>query len=203
MTANNSAVEGSAHMRSQLPGTWQEPHRDEPFPPREAQGLWTDQAILKLESVASTYGAYITYKDLGDHLFETTKVRTTNLLPRWIRVTLINVLDYCDERNLPAITALVVQKGSGMVGPGFNAWLERKNRSRMEDAYALEFLAAKERFECYRLYCPHVPDNAVPMPTPQLARKVNAGTVKWPCAQPPCSSCGRPLKFYEPCPACS
>lgn len=189
-------------MTSQLPGTWQEPHRDVPFPPREAQRLWTDQAILKLESVASIYGGYITYGELRDHLFEATNVRTANLLPRWIRVTLINVLDYCKERNLPAITALVVQKHSGMVGPGFNAWLERQDKGRIDDEYELESAAAKERLASYRLYGPDVPDDAVPMPTPRLAQKVNAGKFEWRWSPPPCSNCGRPLKFYEPCPVC-
>ena len=189
-------------MTSQLPGTWQEPHRDVPFPPPEARRLWTEQAILKLESVASTYGGYITYQALGDHLFETTRVRTTNFLPRWITYPLFDVLDHCEERGLPAITALVVRKGSGMVGPGFNAWLRSKGQGPIDDEVEREVVAAKERLASYRLYCPDVPGNAVPMPTPQLARRVNAETVEWPWAPPPCSSCGRPLNFYEPCPVC-
>ncbi|MFC4904629.1 hypothetical protein [Kocuria oceani] len=190
-------------MTSQLPGTWHEPHREVLFPPYEAQRLWTEQAIPKLESVASTYGGYITYGDLGDHLFETTKVRTTNLLPRWIRFTLHNVLDYCDERNLPATTALVVQKESGRVGPGFNAWLQLQNRRPIDNVDELEAVAAQERLASYRLYCPDVPDNAVPMPTPQLGKRINSGDVEWPWAAPPCASCGGPLKFYEPCRVCN
>ncbi|MFI7742927.1 hypothetical protein [Kocuria rhizosphaericola] len=189
-------------MTSQLPGTWQEPHRETPFPPPEAQRLWTEQAISKLEFVASTYGGYITYGDLRDHLFESTKVRTTNLLPRWIRVTLIKVLEDCDVRNLPAITALVVQRESGMVGRGFSAWLQLQNRGPIDNEVELEWIAAKERLASYRLYCSDVPANAVPMPTPQLGKKVNLGYVEWPCAAPPCLSCGRSLQFYETCPDC-
>lgn len=190
-------------MTSQLPGTWQEPHREVPFPPREARRLWAEQAIPKLQSVASTYGGYITYQDLGDHLFETTKVRTTNLLNRWITNPLFDVIDHCVEHDLPAITALVVRKQSGMVGPGFNAWLQRQNRGPIDDDYELEKVAAQERLAAYRLYCPDVPDDAVPLPTPQLAKKINAGSVDWPWVAPPCRSCGRSLQFYENCPSCS
>ena len=189
-------------MTSQLPGTWQEPHREVPFPPREARKLWAEQAIPKLQSVASTYGGYITYQDLGQHLFETTKVRTTNLLNRWITNPLFDVLDHCVEHDLPAITALVVRKQSGMVGPGFNDWFRRRNRGPADNEVELEAFAAEERLASYRLYCPDVPDNAVPMPTPRLARAVHTGTVEWPWAPPPCSGCGRPLNFYELCPAC-
>ncbi|WP_229586619.1 hypothetical protein [Kocuria sp. CCUG 69068] len=190
-------------MTSQLPGTWREPHREKQFPFEEAKELWAEQAILKLESVASTYGGHITYQELGDHLFESTKVLTTSLLPRWIRHPLYRVLQECKERNLPAVTALVVQKGSGRVGPGFNFWLDLQNRGPIDNEDELEAAAARERLAAYRLYCPDVPDNAVAMPTPQLAKRVNAGHVKWPCAPPPCLSCGRPLKFYEPCPVCN
>lgn len=108
-------------MASQLPGTWQEPHREVPFPPQEARRVWTEQAISKLQSVASTYGGYITYQSLGDHLFEATRVHTSNLLNRWITNPLFDVLDHCVENDLPALTALVVRKESGMAGPGFNA----------------------------------------------------------------------------------
>lgn len=189
-------------MVNQLPGTWREPHREVPFDPHEARTLWKEEAIVKLESVASTYGGYITYRNLGNHLFETTQVRTTNFLPRWIRHPLYEILDYCDDHGLPAITALVVQKESGMVGPGFNAWLRLQNCSPRDDVYELEAVAAQQRLASYHLYSQNVPDNAVPMPTPQLAKKVNAGTVDWPWASPPCSTCGRPLQFYESCLAC-
>lgn len=189
-------------MANQLPGTWREPHREVPFDPHEARTLWKEEAILKLESVASTYGAYITYQDLGSHLFETTQVRTTNFLPRWIRHPLYDVLDYCDEHGLPAITALVVQKSFGMVGPGFSAWLRLKNQGPTDNDVEREVAAAQERLASYRLFCPDVPENAVPMPTPHLAKRVNAGTVEWPWAAPTCSNCGRPLRFNELCPAC-
>lgn len=121
---------------------------------------------------------------------------------RWITNPLFDVLDHCVENELPALTALVVRKESGMVGPGFNAWLQRLNRGRADDVYQLETVAAQERLKTYRLYCLDVPDNAVPMPTPPLAKKVNAGGVSWPWTAPPCRSCGRPLRFYELCPSC-
>lgn len=188
-------------MANTLPGTWKEPHREEPFPPGRAQDVWTEEAIPKLDELSKTPWDYILYSELGAYLFEVTGVHTTNWLPRWIRHTLWNVLVHCHENGRPATPALVVRKKTGMVGPGFTAWLELKGRTPIKDLVQLEEVAARERLECYRMHT-DLPKDTVPFPTRKLAKKLNQGTVEWSLPFPTCSSCGAQMKYYEPCPRC-
>lgn len=107
-------------------------------------GTWAEATVPKLEDVASHYGDYIAYGDLAEYLFEQTQVRTDQRLDYWIRHVLGMVLDYCDAMDLPALPALVVQKRTGMVGPGFSAWLPKIGLPATQEPKVLEWVAAQE-----------------------------------------------------------
>lgn len=170
------------------PGTWREPHTDVHFPFSEALELWTKAAVPILEHVASEYGGYIFYKDLGERLFESTGVHTRTQLGNWIGKPLGGVLRYCQDRGLPALSSLVVRSGNGMVGEGFNEYLRIAGRETIDNATDLEWVAAEERLRCYRIYCPDMPADAKPHLTSEYAQTIRR---KEPKTAPPPSSCLR------------
>lgn len=169
-----------------LPGTWREPHRATAFPRDEAFRLWAEAAVPVLEKVASEYGGYITYKGFAEELFEATGVRTGQQLNYWVGDVLASVISACAERGLPELSSLVVHAGDGMVGSGFNAVLVRSGRDRIEDPYGLELAAAEERLNCYRAYCPDVPDDAEPQLTKEYAARVRRNEPVIPKVRPVC-----------------
>ncbi|MEX5256691.1 hypothetical protein [Kocuria arenosa] len=183
-----------------LPGTWREPRRDVEFPYQEALRTWSEAAIPALEKVATTHGDYITYQELAEILFERTGVKTRQLLPNWIRYVLDMVLEHCVQKQLPALTALVVNKDTGMVGEGFNAWLWRTGRSTITDPLELEKVAAKERLECYMRYASDVPENATPRLTREYKRTLDRQAPPKP--EPTCPHCMMVLPVSGQCGTC-
>lgn len=169
-----------------LPGTWREPHRDTAFPRDKAFLVWAEAAVPVLENVASKYGGYITYKGFAQELFDATGVHTGQQLNYWIGDVLASVISACAERELPELSSLVVHAGDGMDGSGSNAVLVRSGRKRVEDSYELELAAAEERLNCYRAYCPDVPDDAAPQLTEEYAARVRRKEPATPKAFPVC-----------------
>ncbi|MGQ1798108.1 hypothetical protein ACT4S5_13365 [Kocuria oceani] len=185
---------------SGLPGTWREPRRDVEFPYQEALRIWAEAAIPALEKVASTYGDYSTYQELSEILFEKTGVRTRQLLPNWIRYVLDLVLQHCVDHQLPALTALVVNKDTGMVGDGFNAWLWRTGRDSIHDPLKLEEVAAEERLQCYRQYSSKVPVDAKPQLTREYKRSLDRQAPPKPVST--CPNCMMVLPVSGQCGTC-
>lgn len=184
------------------PGTWREPYGDIPFPFSEALKLWTEATVPILEDVASTYGGYIFYKDLGERLFEKTGVHTRTQLGNWIGKPLGAVLGHCRDNGLPALSSLVVRAGNGMVGDGFNEFLRLAGREPVDDPVALEWVAAEERLNCYRLYCASLPQAAEPMLTREYAERIIQRTPRTPTRLPACPSCGTLLPVSMQCDYC-
>lgn len=184
------------------PGVWREPHRDVKFPYQDALQLWADAAIPVLENVASQYNGYIFYKDLQERLFTETGVHTTIQLPNWIGKPLGAVLHHCHERGLPALSALVVRSGSGMVGEGFNEYLRIAGREVVTDPLELEWVAAEERLKCYQRYCSEVPANAEASLTREYGERVSRRKTAVPQPLPACTSCGMVLPRSMQCDYC-
>lgn len=184
------------------PGTWREPYRDISFPFAEALKLWTEETIPILEDVASTYGGYIFYKDLGERLFERTGVHTRTQLGNWIGKPLGSVLRHCRDNSLPALSSLVVRAGTGMVGDGFNEYLRLAGREPIDDPVALEWVAAEERLNCYKHYGPPLPQGAEPMLTREYSERLIQRVPRTPSRQPTCPSCGTILPVSMQCDYC-
>ncbi|TDL41882.1 hypothetical protein [Kocuria rosea] len=170
-------------------------------------GTWAEATVPKLEDVASRYGDYIAYGKLAEYLFECTNVRTDQRLDYWIRHVLGMVLDYCDTMGLPALPALVVQKKSGMVGPGFSAWLPKIGLPPTQEPEVVEWVAAQERLKCYRHFGAVVPGEARPTPTREYAalldREERSASKRTPVPVATCSRCGTVLPMSGQCDTCS
>ncbi|PWF84870.1 hypothetical protein [Kocuria rosea] len=184
------------------PGTWREPHRQIAFPYSQALGEWTEATIPVLEEVASRVGGYITYKDLAERLFDVTGVRTRMQLGNWIGKPLGAVLWHCHDHGLPGLSSLVVHTGDGMVGEGFNEFLRIKGRAPISDSVDLEWVAAEERLNCYRHYCPDVPAGAEPALTREFAQKIERKAPEPSAPAPACAGCGMQLPVSGQCDYC-
>ncbi|PBB07189.1 hypothetical protein CKW39_14700 [Kocuria sp. WRN011] len=176
-------------------------------PHRWKLGTWAEATVPKLEDVASRCGDYISYGELAEYLFEQTNVRTDQRLDYWIRHVLGMVLDYCDTKRLPALPTLVVQKKTGMVGPGFSAWLPRIGLPATQEPKVLEWVAAQERLKCYRHFGADVPPEARPTPTREYAALLyrdERSASKWtPVPKATCPECGTVLPMSGQCDNCS
>jgi hypothetical protein len=185
-----------------LPGTWREPHRDVHIPRQEAVEVWVAAAVPLLETVASSYGDYITYKDLARAVSEASGVHTKQQLNYWMGEVLGGVIQACADRGLPELSSLVVHTGDGMVGSGFNEVLRRAGRETIADPYALEVAAAEERLRCYRVYCTDLPEDAVPQLTPEYSAQVSRAAKPTLRARPVCPGCGLQLPSTGVCDDC-
>lgn len=188
---------------SELPGTWREPHREMGIPRSVAVKEWSEAAIPILEEVASVYGGYIRYKDLAEMLQDRTGLRTTTLLVNWIGKPLEGVIRYCLERDLPALSALVVHATDGRVGEGFNEFLTKTGRDPVIDPLELEWVAAKERLKCYEIWCPDLPVGAEAKLTREYEEKTRPREAKAPRPRAVCQSCGILLPNTGQCDDCA
>ncbi|MFF0944150.1 hypothetical protein ACFYE2_07965 [Kocuria sp. CPCC 205300] len=170
-------------------------------------GTWADATVPRLEIVASRYGDYISYGELAEYLFERTNVRTDQRLDYWIRHVLGMVLDYCATMDLPALPALVVQKKTGMVGPGFSAWLPKIGLPATQEPEVLEWVAAQERLKCYRHFGADVPPEARPAATREYAALLNrderSASRRTSMPEATCPGCRTVLPMSGQCDTCS
>lgn len=176
---------------------------DKPVPAGKME-RWAEAALAELEEVAASYGGSITYSDLRDQVLG--EEHTDQLLSNWSYGVLNRVIKLCEERGLPALTSLVVQETTGMVGKGFNGVIERSGEEAPETQLEREMAAAVERLKCYRVYCPSVPEDA----KPELTRKYDeyradiAGKSKPERPGPTaCEGCGYVLPATGICDECS
>lgn len=66
-----------------------------------------------------------------------------------------------------------MQKKTGVVGPGFSAWLPKIGLTATQEPKVLERVAAQERLTCYRRFSADVPAEARPTPTREYAALLN------------------------------
>lgn len=175
-----------------------EPEADGTITKREALA-----AVLVLQQVASEYNSTITYGELKDQVGVIIH-RPSNQLPNtWADRVLNGVIRICEEDGHPQLTALVVRASDGGVGDGFNTILERSGRPRIDDPHQLEIVAAEERLECYRQYCPDLPEDAEPTLTRGYQAHLRRQNRPEPRERPVCASCGLQLPATGTCDNCA
>jgi hypothetical protein len=137
--------------------------------------VWAATAYDILVEVAGRYRAIIEYSELGQEVQRRSGVTTGMAIRNWIGGVLELVVQRCHREGLPALTALVVRKDSGMVGEGYDAVLRVEGIPPLEDAIQRENHAAKARLDCYRwANASDLPgDGGSPALAPTLATKVD------------------------------
>ncbi|MEX5300612.1 hypothetical protein [Kocuria sabuli] len=141
------------------------------LPHQQKLHIWAEAAIPILQEVATGDDGYITYGDLARLVVERTGRSTTMETRLWIGKVLGMVLQRCRKRGLPVLPSLVVQADTGMVGMGFNYWLELTEQEPQQDQHALDFIAAIERTKCFNTYGHPSRGAAGPTRTPLYKKK--------------------------------
>jgi hypothetical protein len=122
----------------------------EPVTQELAEEAWTPEVHRILTRVAGTYQGLIEYAELGAEVQESSGVRSSRPVRSWIGPVLCRVAQENHARNEPPLTALVVHKGDGIVGVGYDEALTLAGVAPIEDPVAREKHAAQARLECYR-----------------------------------------------------
>ncbi|MHA7209555.1 hypothetical protein [Arthrobacter sp. MDT1-65] len=159
-------------------------------------------AVLVLQQVASEYNRTITYADLKEAVGVLAHRPSNQPIRAWASRVLYRVIEICEADGHPRLTSLVVRASDGGVGSGFNAILERSGQARIEDPLQLEVVAAQERLNCYRQYCPNLPEDAEPTLTREYKAHVARRNKPEPRARPVCATCGYQLPATGICDAC-
>lgn len=111
---------------------------------------WAQAAYEILVSQAGHYHSVIDDSELGRQIQERTGVTTREGVQTWIGPVLELLVQRCSREGLPALTALVVSKDSGMVGDGYDMVLKAAGIPRIEDPALREEHAAQARLDCHR-----------------------------------------------------
>lgn len=157
---------------------------------KQGQAAWAREALRVLRETASRYNATITYSDLADEVQRCTGLRTKTDQRNWIGGVLGIVVWACHQRGLPPLTALVVHKHDGQVGPGYDEVLRVAGLSPINDQLEREQHAAASRLACYRVFCAAVPADAEPTLTLKMQTTVDRRrTLKVELHAPVCPRC--------------
>jgi hypothetical protein len=146
-------------VTSVRPTYWHEPDvegdEEEAAEPRdltleEAEEAWAPVAHRILVQVAGEYHGLIQYAELAEQVQEESGIRTRRQVRGWIGPVLAKVAVRNHERDEPPLTALVVHKADGTVGPGYDEVLRLAGDDPIEDPVAREKHAAAARLQCYQ-----------------------------------------------------
>lgn len=116
----------------------------------DAEAAWGDAAHARLAQLARSYHATIEYGQIAEEIQADTGIRTSVPMRHWIGGVLGRVADLGLARDEPPLTALVVQRGTGMVGDGYDYVLSIAGLHPIHDAVERETHAASARLRCYR-----------------------------------------------------
>jgi len=130
--------------------------------PAQAHQFWVKHAYEILAETASRYNAVITYGDLAEEVQRRSGLWTKSTVGHWVGALLADITKVNKVRGEPALSALVVHKQDGRVGPGYDEVLRVTGRVPSGDEQERETHAAAERLECYRTWAQDVPEDAVP-----------------------------------------
>lgn len=122
---------------------------------------WTRHAYDVLVETASRYNAVITQSELAAEVQSRSGLHTDAQPRSWIPQVLTLITHQCHRKGEPPLTALVVHK-DGQVGSAYNDVLRVADLAPIDDALERENHAAAARLECYRRWCPYVPEDATP-----------------------------------------
>ena len=185
------------------PGTWSVADGSE-VSYEDAVVKWTAVAVPYLESVAGTYGSYVTYKEFGEAVQEAAGIRTKILLHQWVGKVLTAVTAGAATEGEPMLTALVVRQDQG-IGAGYAKAAGLRDGEVPEDP---ELHAARERLACYTRYGATLPSNGgEPRFTPRVAavrsgRLASGAPRPDPPKRPACPTCFLTLPARGGCHNC-
>lgn len=159
-------------------------------------------AVMVLQEIASEYNRTITYAELKEQVGAITHQPSDQLANTWANRVLNRTIQICEAEGHPRLTSLVVRASDGGVGDGFRGALRESGRDRIEDPQQLEVVAAEERLECYRRFCPDFPDDAAPNLTREYKAHLSRRNRPEPKAPAVCASCGIQLPATGLCDRC-
>jgi hypothetical protein len=179
-------------------GTWRRSDGT-PVPFSDAKRAWNPVARDVLMETARRYGAYVTYGELGQRLFDISGIETRMQLGNWIGQVLGPVADECQRRGEPPLTALCVRQTED-VGPGYKYVIELLGEETPSD---LDEHAAEARLRCYRFFGADLPaDGGRPSPTRKIAADRQRKARQEPRPVSLCSSCFTQLPNSGQCDNC-
>lgn len=170
----------------------------------DAVVAWTAVAVPHLESVAGTYGSFVTYKEFGEAVQDAAGIRTKILLHQWVGKVLTAVTAGGSAADEPMLTALVVRQDQG-IGAGYAKAAGARDGEVPEDP---ELHAARERLACYQRYGATLPSNGgEPRFTPRVAavrsgRLASGAPRPDPPKRPACPTCYLSLPASGTCHNC-
>lgn len=130
--------------------------------PAVAHKYWAKHAYEVLVETAGRYNATITYSELAEEVQRRSNLWTQASMRSWVGALLVDLAKVNELRGEPALTALVVHKNDGQVGPAYDEVLRGAGLDPIDDPGERELHAATARLECYRHWGADVPEGATP-----------------------------------------
>jgi hypothetical protein len=135
----------------------------------QAEEAWIPEAHRILTRVAGTYQGLIEYAELAAEIQESSGIHTRRQVRSWVGPVLEQVARLNHENGEPPLTSLVVQKGDGTVGVGYDEAMRLTDGPDFADPLAREKHAAKARLACYQWADAKVPaDGGRPALSPRF-----------------------------------
>jgi hypothetical protein len=135
----------------------------------QAEEAWVPEAHRILTRVAGTYQGLIEYAELAAEIQESSGIHTRRQVRSWVGPVLEQVARLNHENGEPPLTSLVVQKGDGTVGVGYDEAMRLTDGPDFADPLAREKHAAKARLACYQWADAKVPaDGGRPALSPRF-----------------------------------
>jgi hypothetical protein len=135
----------------------------------QAEEAWVPEAHRILTRVAGTYQGLIEYAELAAEIQESSGIHTRRQVRSWVGPVLEQVARLNHENGEPPLTSLVVQKGDGTVGVGYDEAMRLTDGPDFADPLAREKHAAKARLDCYQWADAKVPaDGGRPALSPRF-----------------------------------
>lgn len=169
----------------------------------DAVASWAQEGRPVLESVARTYGSYLTYQQMAEEVQRAAGITTGVPFRHWIGRVLgaIAAEQQRSRPDEPFLTALVV-RADGTIGDGYAIPVEERDGTVPTD---LEMHAAEERLRCYQYFGADLPtDGGKATLTREVAtRRSNARKNSPPQPRPVCPNCFLQLPVTGVCDNCA
>lgn len=169
----------------------------------DAVAAWAVAGRPVLESVARSYGAYLTYQQMAIEVQRSAGITTGVPFRHWIGRVLgeIAAEQQRSRPDEPFLTALVV-RADGTIGDGYAIPVEDRDGVVPTD---LEMHAAEERLRCYRCFSADIPsDGGRTTLTREVAtRRSNARRNSPHRPRPVCPNCFLQLPSAGVCDNCA